>query len=708
MKDIKEITEECNISFSDIKNQYKSEFDEVFNREKDWLINLEDKTNKLSNDVKVDIDDVITKLKNPVYEFTATDTKILSNFVSKTNTIVRIANRINNFKEGTLLDDGKKLHLHELFNAIKKVDNLNDLNFELNQNLNSFIAHIFSVIKHAEDPNRYPIYYRYWKNIIGQVLKKKDDYDSLCEFYRTIENPRHQSIGAYFGTIGVLLAKKFTENNTIKEEGDKNYRFIKNNLLNIYFNLITGYKINPCYYLIGSKYGVNNDVDVFPQMRERNVISVGFSSDLDLNEFYLSDENQIKEYLKEESQSSNAINALKYFLNIKIGDKVAVKASGSPKGHKGFLSIVGIAEVVADENGVVYNHDPKGLGHTINVKYTNLEYRELELGGYGSTVHKLSNKEHVKLIFKNEIYKMNYRDEFSIWMQNNNNIGSNKPGSYIRSIEILSEILNKNLFEEDDLNYLKLLYEDLIIEQTKESGKYYYPAALSYGESGFYSASIGSYIKFLNINSTKSIVSEPPTIMKVRVNNKLTQAICVIGDSGVGKTYRVTKTLESENHKALFVIIDSMWQHLLFDYSPNDRMYNLTKIGQFIKSAQEDSQNHYTIVIDECHKNLEIINDVLLQAISTKRNDGIRFLSLNSIVDKQFDFLPESNGNRILPKNLGFLLISSKSDIIEGNDDLRNRIEIIELNEMDQNDKDYSIDYLFNKVKSVEESEYTN
>jgi hypothetical protein len=210
-------------------------------------------------------------------------------------------------------------------------------------------------------------------------------------------------------------------------------------------------------------------------------------------------------------------------------------------------------------------------------------------------------------------------------------------------------------------------------------------------------------VKIINSN-----VTEPITKMKVRVINKLTQAICVIGDSGVGKTYRIVKTLEKENHKKLFVIIDSMWQHLLFDYSPNDRKYNLTKIGEFIKRAQDDLENNYTIVIDECHKNLEIINDVLLQAISTKRNEGVRFLSINSVVDHQFNFLPESDGNRILPSNLGFIFISSKSDLIEGNDDLKNRIEIIQLNETDQNDKDYSIEYLFKKVKEIEDSEYTN
>jgi hypothetical protein len=40
------------------------------------------------------------------------------------------------------------------------------------------------------------------------------------------------------------------------------------------------------------------------------------------------------EYLKDEKESQNSINALKHFLSIKIGDKVAVKASGSPKGKQ--------------------------------------------------------------------------------------------------------------------------------------------------------------------------------------------------------------------------------------------------------------------------------------------------------------------------------------------------------------------------------------
>lgn len=403
MKELKEIIEECNLTFEEVKQNYRAEYDYVYNREKDWLNNTEDKTYRLSGNVKTDIDFVILKLKTPDYQFTSNDSSKLSIFVSQINGIIRIANRINNFKEGAQLDNGKKLQLFELFNAIKKTGKLKELNFELNKNLNSFIVHLFSIVKHCQNPNQYPIYYRYWKNILGKVLNKKDDYDSLCNFYKTIENPKHLSLGAYFGAIGTILADKLSKNNIIKEENDKNYKYIKSKILNIhYFDLITGYKREPNYYLIGSKYGENNDVDMFPQMMEKQVVSVGFASQLDLIDFYLTDENEITEYLKDEKENPNAVNALKHFLSIKIGDKIAVKASGSPKGSKGFLSIVGICEVVQDEEGKVYNYDPKGLGHTINVKYLEAPiYKEYELGGYGSTVHHLSKEDHIELIFGN-------------------------------------------------------------------------------------------------------------------------------------------------------------------------------------------------------------------------------------------------------------------------------------------------------------------
>lgn len=400
-KNLKDIIKECQFSFSEIKHDYKTDYEDIFKREKDWLNNVEEKTYRLSENIRVDIDYVISKLKDESYQFKNTDTEKISLFISQINSVIHIANRINNFKQGTELDNNKSLKLFELFNKIKATDRFDDFNFPLNKNLKSFSAHLYSVVKHCQSPDNYPIYYKYWKNILGEVLKKNDDYDSLCSFYQTMPTPKHLSLATYFGTLGTILARKISENQIIKEEDDKNYKYIRNKILNIhYFDIITGYKRKPNYYIIGSKYGENNDKDVFPRMLENKVVSIGFASHIDLSDFYLTDESEIVESLKGENEVRNSYNALKLFLNIKPGDKVAIKASGSPKGKKGFLSIVGIFEVVKDENGNVYNYDPKGLGHTINVKVIKAPiYKEFELGGYGSTVHKLSKKNHISQIF---------------------------------------------------------------------------------------------------------------------------------------------------------------------------------------------------------------------------------------------------------------------------------------------------------------------
>lgn len=299
----------------------------------------------------------------------------------------------------------------------------------------------------------------------------------------------------------------------------------------------------------------------------------------------------------------------------------------------------------------------------------------------------------------------NIKSEFIDWLVTNpkNNYYSNDKTKIGKVLDEYNEYFDIDIYNCSNSNY-KVIIEELDKILYKESTNLF--LEFSKAESNHQPRAIlgdKNYIKFLNEKFEPKVNS-----IANRVNNKLTQAICIIGDSGVGKTYRVNKTLENEGHKTLFIIIDNMWQHLLFDYSPIDRKYYLTKVGEFIKKAYNDAENNYTIVIDECHKNLEIINDVLLQAISTKRNDGVRFLALNSLVEKEFDFLPAINGNRVLPSNLGFLFISSKSDIIEGNDDLKNRIEIIELTESDQADKEYTIDYLLSKIKKEDQSEYTN
>ncbi len=138
MSTLKDIIEECKISYSDCKQLYESDYKQIFDREKDWLNNTEEKTYRLSENIRNKVEYIITKLKDDKYLFIDNDTEKLSAFVSQINSIIRIANRINNFKEKTLLDNTKELRLFELFNKIKATSKFSDFKFPLNKNLNSF------------------------------------------------------------------------------------------------------------------------------------------------------------------------------------------------------------------------------------------------------------------------------------------------------------------------------------------------------------------------------------------------------------------------------------------------------------------------------------------------------------------------------------------------------------------------------------------
>ena len=102
------------------------------------------------------------------------------------------------------------------------------------------------------------------------------------------------------------------------------------------------------------------------------------------------------------------------------------------------------------------------------------------------------------------------KEEFSNWLKGNEKTNSNKIYSYLRAIEILIEITEKDIYLETNLDKLNVLYNDLIREQRTENGKYYYSKSPSYGNNGFYSASIKAFIEFLKEkkNMERNTISE--------------------------------------------------------------------------------------------------------------------------------------------------------------------------------------------------------
>jgi len=220
-------------------------------------------------------------------------------------------------------------------------------------------------------------------------------------------------------------------------------------------------------------------------------------------------------------------------------------------------------------------------------------------------------------------------------------------------------------------------------------------------------------LKGINENELDNKIKKPSEFMdNIRTPKqnpfggvKNSSAICILGESGVGKSYRVEKTLENAGHEFEYIMPSSFMTNLLVQYKAGQG-YVLNTLGKAILEANENPDKLYTIVFDECHKYINLINDEILQALSKKRNNGVRFISLDIETDQFFEELPIKNGRRIISDNLGFILASSKEEIVRENPDLKNRVDYITLTEGDREDNvDFAIDFLLSKIEKEKTNE---
>jgi hypothetical protein len=215
-------------------------------------------------------------------------------------------------------------------------------------------------------------------------------------------------------------------------------------------------------------------------------------------------------------------------------------------------------------------------------------------------------------------------------------------------------------------------------------------------------------VKFGEMENTPLDVEEEPTIdkvekIKIYSKNPFRQSICVLGESGAGKSTTLEHILEFEGHEFEFIIPSASTTGLLSQFSPSRSGYIPSRLGKMIVEAFNNPTTLYTAVFDECHKSnvIEMINDELLQAISTKRNMGKRFISLDEDTSELYKGVDTFRGNILIPDNFGFIFISSKPRIIANNTDFFNRVELVLLTEAD---RDMSTsDELLSKVLPEEE-----
>jgi predicted ATPase len=92
------------------------------------------------------------------------------------------------------------------------------------------------------------------------------------------------------------------------------------------------------------------------------------------------------------------------------------------------------------------------------------------------------------------------KDPFESWLFERTKSGSGKVSSYIKALELISDKIRYDIFENYVIDKVIELYRDVLVEQKIEGGKYYDEKRPSYGMSGFYSAALKKYIEFLEDN----------------------------------------------------------------------------------------------------------------------------------------------------------------------------------------------------------------
>lgn len=205
--------------------------------------------------------------------------------------------------------------------------------------------------------------------------------------------------------------------------------------------------------------------------------------------------------------------------------------------------------------------------------------------------------------------------------------------------------------------------------------------------------------KFADLNDEPGYQEEPQSeTTESYSENPFKQAICVLGESGAGKSHTIETILENEGHEFEFIIPTAATTGLLAQFSPTKSGYVPSRLGRMIIEAANNPNTLYTAVFDEMHKSsvIEMINDELLQCISIHRNNGVRFISLDDDTAELYNTpeLEKRRGNIILPDNFGFIFISSKPRVIANNPDFFNRVDIVRLKHFEEESVESSDDLL--------------
>jgi 5-methylcytosine-specific restriction protein B len=168
---------------NDIQKWYSPiSFDERLNNE------------KISEEIKITLLDVASKIRNTSYFFKEGDNEELKIFIKYLDNVYHTNNWITNYQTKIILNDNSELKLYKLINDIKISENLKESDlttiFKDKHNRVPF-PHLYSAIKNTQNEENYPVYYKYWQDMYKIIKNTKQcDYDDLLRFYQNYNVPK--------------------------------------------------------------------------------------------------------------------------------------------------------------------------------------------------------------------------------------------------------------------------------------------------------------------------------------------------------------------------------------------------------------------------------------------------------------------------------------------------------------------------------------
>jgi len=373
------------------------------------------------------------------------------------------------------------------------------------------------------DPSKYTFYkwtfYNEWCKVLGiKVAKTGESYFDYLEKVDDL-------IYNYIIDDHELLAIHESYLNDIHFK-DKDYFILAQDIIYQVLEKSKNKNVseNKNYWL----YQPGEDARFWEEFYEHSIIGLGWDYLGDLGQYVSKNEiaDQLRKLEKSSSSKKNDATAnWDFYKTMQVGDIVIVK--------KGRRKLLGFGEVISD-----YNYDTNRSEYTSVRKMKWIKKGEwtvsfdlvlktlTDITKYDSEVSK--GQKYFEFLLSIMNTEQNYKEQFRNWLVNKTSDTSNRVGSYMRAIEILDELVSLKIFEMNDLKFLGDLYQDLIKEQRKEDGKYYYEKSPSYGNNGYFSAAIREYMDF-----HKELLN----IMNTSEHNLVSLNQILYGPPGTGKTY---------------------------------------------------------------------------------------------------------------------------------------------------------------------------